>query len=412
MQRLEALISEARSLATGDPAAAQGVSGDRSLNPPGPGVPRPAGSEPLSADEAEVSRILQICNACRYCEGFCAVFPAMTRRLEFAKADVHYLANLCHSCGACLHACQYAPPHEFGVNVPKSMAEVRGHTYVDYAWPRPFGALYRRNGLTVLLALAAGLTLFFGLAIALAAPLFGAPLAGNFYAVFPHGLMAWSFGAVFLFDVVALGIGVGRFASDISTPPVTGVAAAEASRDALTLRYLGGGHGAGCNEESDAFTLRRRRFHHLTFYGFALCFAATVAGTFYHYVLREEAPYALSSLPVLLGSLGGVGLAAGSIGLLWLNLRRDPLHRDESQNAMDRGFIGLLLLGSVSGLLLLALRDTRAMASLLAFHLGTVMALFLTLPYGKFAHGIFRSAALLKWSIERRLPTRLRLGGD
>jgi ferredoxin len=67
----------------------------------------------LSAPEAEVGRQMLICNACRYCEGFCAVFPAMTRRLEFGKADIHYLANLCHNCGACLHACQYAPPHEF-----------------------------------------------------------------------------------------------------------------------------------------------------------------------------------------------------------------------------------------------------------------------------------------------------------
>jgi citrate/tricarballylate utilization protein len=72
-----------------------------------------------------VARQLQICNACRYCEGFCAVFPAMTRRLEFGKADIHYLANLCHNCGACLHACQYAPPHEFAVNVPQAMAQVR-----------------------------------------------------------------------------------------------------------------------------------------------------------------------------------------------------------------------------------------------------------------------------------------------
>jgi citrate/tricarballylate utilization protein len=38
------------------------------------------------------------------------------------------------------------------------------------------------------------------------------------------------------------------------------------------------------------------------------------------------------------------------------------------------------------------------------------MALFLTLPYGKFAHGIFRSAALLKWAIEKRQPTKLKLG--
>src|SRR5665647_1876489 len=119
-----------------------------------------AGGTPLSAAEAEVGRQLQVCNACRYCEGFCAVFPAMTRRLEFGKVDIHYLANLCHNCGACLHACQYAPPHEFAVNVPQAMAQVRGQTYADYAWPPAWGALYKRNGLTLVLALAAGLALF------------------------------------------------------------------------------------------------------------------------------------------------------------------------------------------------------------------------------------------------------------
>ncbi|MEA7187986.1 hypothetical protein ONJ45_27200, partial [Salmonella enterica subsp. enterica serovar Virginia] len=40
--------------------------------------------------------------------------------------------------------------------------------------------------------------------------------------------------------------------------------------------------------------------------------------------------------------------------------------------------------------------DTSGMGILLALHLGVVMALFLTLPYGKFAHGFFRCAALLK----------------
>jgi citrate/tricarballylate utilization protein len=114
--------------------------------------------------EAEVARQMQICNACRYCEGFCAVFPAMTRRLEFGKADVHYLANLCHNCGACLHACQYAPPHEFLVNVPQAMARVRLETYAEFAWPRAFGALYRRNGLVLSLALVAALALFLALA--------------------------------------------------------------------------------------------------------------------------------------------------------------------------------------------------------------------------------------------------------
>jgi citrate/tricarballylate utilization protein len=79
---------------------------------------------------------------------------------------------------------------------------------------------------------------------------------------------------------------------------------------------------------------------------------------------------------------------------------------------MDRGFIALLFFTSLTGLALLVWRDTGAMALLLAVHLGVVMALFATLPYGKFAHGIYRSAALLKWAIEKRQPNRLQLGDD
>ena len=67
---------------------------------------------------AEGERLMVICNACRYCEGYCAVFPAMERRLTFSEADMNYLSNLCHNCAECYYACQYAPPHEFAVNVP------------------------------------------------------------------------------------------------------------------------------------------------------------------------------------------------------------------------------------------------------------------------------------------------------
>ncbi|AMH43663.1 MULTISPECIES: tricarballylate utilization 4Fe-4S protein TcuB [Burkholderiaceae] len=364
-------------------------------------------AKPMSAAEGEVSRIMQICNACRYCEGFCAVFPAMTRRLEFGRADVHFLSNLCHNCGACLHACQYAPPHEFGVNVPKAMAEVRLQTYVDYAWPAGFGALYKRNGLTLALALAGGLALFLIMTMALKGSLLLPPLAGNFYAVFPHDTLALLFGIVFVFAMIALGVGVRKFWRNEEPGAMSAEAIGEATHDVLSLRYLGGGHGEGCNNADDAFSLARRRFHHLTFYGFMLCFASTCVATLYHYLLKLEAPYAISSVPVVLGSLGGLGLLAGPAGLLWLNLKRHPQHGDVAQKPMDRGFIALLLLTSASGLALLILRDTSMMALLLAVHLGIVMALFLTLPYGKFAHGIYRSAALLKWAVEKRQPSKL-----
>ncbi|MBI3532062.1 MAG: tricarballylate utilization 4Fe-4S protein TcuB [Burkholderiales bacterium] len=395
MQQLENLTREARALANGEVV---------------PGT-----------SEAEVARQLQICNACRYCEGFCAVFPAMTRRLEFGQADIHYLANLCHNCGACLHACQYAPPHEFAVNVPQAMARVRLSTYTDFAWPPSLGRLYQRNGLTVALATAGALAFFMMLTLWLKDTLWRVPASADFYAIFPHNLLVGLFAPVFLFSVLALALGVRRFwrevtpGRDYEAPAlgaIQGAAAAEAATDALRLKYLDGGHGEGCNNEDDAWTLWRRRFHHATFYGFLLCFAATSVATLYHYLLGWAAPYDLPSLPKLLGAAGGVSLLVGTAGLFRLNLRRHPQHGDAAQKPMDRGFMALLFFTSLTGLGLWGARGTAVMPALLALHLGVVMALFLTLPYGKFAHGIFRSAALFKWSLEKRLPSQLQLGDD
>ncbi|MEY4975607.1 MAG: hypothetical protein RIQ97_802 [Pseudomonadota bacterium] len=371
---------------------------------------RALGQGALGAEEAEVARQLTICNGCRYCEGFCAVFPAMTRRLSFESADIHYMANLCHNCGACLHACQYAPPHEFAINVPRAMAQVRGKTYADYAWPAPLGRLYRQQGLTLSLALAAGLALFIWLAAE-------APVgASDFYAIFPHNFLVSLFAPVFLFAVLALALGVRRFWRDIGPAttgaPLSAPAAAEATHDALRLKYLDGGHGDGCHNEDDAFTHSRRRAHHLTFYGFMLCFAATSLGTVYHYALGWVAPYDLPSLPKVLGAVGGIMLCVGTASLLRLKLRRHPLHGDPAQAAMDLGFIALLFLTSATGLLLWALRGHAQMALALSLHLGCVMALFATLPYNKFAHGIFRTASLLRYAVEKRQPNRLGLGGE
>ena len=398
MQSLEALTRDARALANGDvvPAA------------------------PLTGAESEVARQMQICNACRYCEGFCAVFPAMTRRLEFLKADVHYLANLCHNCGACLHACQYAPPHEFAVNVPQAMAQVRGQTYADYAWPPALGALYQRQGLTLSLALAAGLALFLVLGAMLQGggldALWGANLGANFYHLFPHNLLVGLFAPVFLFVVFALAMGVRRFWRDVtpatSGAPLSAPATLEATDAVLRLKYLDGGHGDGCHNEDDAYTLKRRRAHHLTFYGFMLCFAATSLATVYHYVFGWAAPYDLPSVPKLLGAVGGVMLMLGTAGLWHLNRTRHALHGDAQQKPMDLGFIALLFLVSSSGLALWLARSTPALALLLCLHLGAVMALFATLPYGKFAHGVFRTASLLRHAIEKRQPNPIGLGAD
>ena len=366
----------------------------------------------MTTPESEADRMLQICNACRYCEGFCAVFPAMTRRIEFTPSVVNYLANLCHNCGACLHACQYAPPHEFGVNIPQVMAQVRKETYMAYAWPKTFGSLYKKNGLLLSLVTAISICFFLMLSALLNGTLSSASADGNFYAVFSHNTLALMFGAVFSFSLLAITIGLIRFWCEITPGSISGNAVAEATHDVLTLKYLGGGHGEGCNNEDDAFSLWRKRFHHFTFYGFMLCFAATSVATVYHYVFYLHAPYSVTSLPVLLGILGGIGLLIGPAGLLYLNLRRNSAHGDASQKPMDRAFIALLFLISASGLALLVYRDTLAMALLLILHLGFVMALFLMMPYSKFAHGFYRMAALLKNAVEKRQKNCLQFGAD
>jgi citrate/tricarballylate utilization protein len=356
----------------------------------------------------EAARIMGICNACRYCEGFCPVFPAMERRFVFAETDLTYLANLCHQCQACYYACQYAPPHEFAVNVPATFAELRRQSWSDHAWPRQLAPLLARNGLWVSLATAASVALAL-IATALwvdADILFAAHEGpGAFYAIIPHELMVALFGGVFLFVVLAIWLAALGFARHIGAGapgPVERGDWTAAMSAAATLRHLGGG-GDGCTYPGERPANARRLFHHLTAYGFLLCFAATCAGTVYHYVFALEAPYGFASAPVVLGTLGGIGLVVGPAGLLWLRQRADPDPADPGARGMDIAFLVLLLLTSLTGLALLVLRTTPAMGVLLALHLAIVLALFLILPYGRFVHAVHRLLALVHDAREARL---------
>jgi citrate/tricarballylate utilization protein len=347
---------------------------------------------------------LTVCNACRYCEQYCPVFPAMEERMGFTRVDLSYLANLCHNCGECLYACQYAPPHEFGINVPRTLAEIRVASYEHYAWPAPLAVLFRSHSLLT----AAALVAIFSGAMLLLARSAGVPgrpaVAGDFYAVIPHGAMVALFGGVFAFVVLAIAFGIARFVRDARAvgasedPQPRTPATWRAVRDAVTLRHLHG-NGADCVSGEEERRPWRRWSHHLVLWGFLLCFASTTVAAAYHSVFGWVAPYAYASLPVVLGSLGGVMLLVGCGGLWALRSRRDSALGDPAQHGLDRSFIALLFVTSATGLALLMLRESWLMGWLLAVHLGAVLALFVTLPYGKFVHGLYRLAAL--WVYER-----------
>lgn len=332
---------------------------------------------------------MTICNACRYCEGYCAVFPAMEKRTQFGPAELGYLANLCHNCGACLPACQYAPPHEFGVNVPQTLAQIRGRTY---RLPAPW---------KLVLMLPAAIVAMFALMLVYAgtAGLF-ARHAGRFFDLFPHNLLILVFGIVTLAAAYHLVIRMRSYRAEMKDPAVTVRAIGRALHDAFTLVNLGGG-GEGCIVESERPSQIRRTFHHSMFYGFLACFAATVVAALYDNVLGWRAPYPVFSLPVVLGTAGGLAMLLGGGGLLVVRAKRDPALTDAGQRGNDVLFIAMLLLAAVTGLLLLVFRDTGAMGALLAIHLGIVFVLIWTIPYGKFIHAFYRLAALIRFAAEQ-----------
>lgn len=356
----------------------------------------------------EARRVMNICNACRYCEGFCAVFQAMEQRREFKEPDLDYLANLCHNCTACYHACQYAPPHEFAMNVPQALAVLRAQTYEKYAWPRPLGRLFANNGLVVSLVVCCALALVMLLSFTLQdSSILNAQHTGPgaFYRVISHDVMVGVAATTSGFSVLALLMGFINFWRQSMvgfTALFSPVALYKATKNAATLKYLGGGHGEGCNTEDASFSNQRRIYHHLMAWGFVLCFAATSTATVYEYLLGIMSPFPFFSLPVILGTIGGIGLLIGPAGLLWLKLKSDPEAMLVRQYGMDYGFLALLFFISLTGLLLLAFRETTAMGWLLAIHLGFVFGFFVVLPYSKFVHAIYRYGALIRFALEQK----------
>ena len=349
----------------------------------------------------EGQRVLTICNACRYCEAYCPVFPAMERHTSFESSDLTYLANLCHNCGECLYACQYAPPHEFGVNIPRTLAQIRVASYDQYCWPHFLGFAFRRSGIftaLIISLLASAIVACLAVALARAEPNYG---HGDFYAVVPHQAMMVLFGGVSIIVGIALSIGFLRLWRDLKggqRSVANRTSIVQGFRDALTLSHLDN-DGVDCTNAEETRSPFRRWFHHLTSYGFGLCFASTCVAATYHAFGWHE-PYPYTSLPVLLGTSGGLALLVGPIGLFAMQRRRDPALADPTQHGMEESFLALLVLTALSGLLLLILRDGAAMRALLIGHLGCVLGLFVTLPYGKFVHGIYRTAALVKYAAE------------
>jgi citrate/tricarballylate utilization protein len=354
----------------------------------------------------EVDRQLTVCNACRYCEGYCAVFPAMELRRRFETEDLIYMANLCFECRACYYACPYTPPHEYAINLPQVLSELRTETYSEYTAPRLLSRIFLGNQFLVALVIMLCVTFVIGSIVVVQGweVLFSsATEPGDFYEVIPHVAMVVPAMLLSGWWIVALGIGGVRFWRHMGMKPseaLDNAAFWRATRDAFGLEYQKGG-GDGCTYPDEKPTQARRFFHQSLVLGILFAFASTTVAAIYHNFFGQEAPYPYLSPPVMLGNAGGVLMVIGSVGLINLKLKADPEPAFRRMLSIDYAFLMLLFWTAVTGLVLMALRATNAQGLLLALHLGIVAALYLMLPYSKFAHVVYRYAALIRYQVER-----------
>lgn len=347
----------------------------------------------------EARRQAEVCNACRYCEGYCAVFPSLHDNRAFSDGDITQLANLCHNCRGCYYACQYTAPHEFDLNLPAALAEVRQDSWEDFAYPRPLAPAFQTNGMAITLVVVACFAVLFALASIL-----GRGDGAGFYAVMSHNLMVAIFAPTFVLPLLSIAVSLRRYWAATDGQTVTRAHITDAFKSAASMRNLAGGHGEGCNfEDEDRFTQARRTAHQMVLYGFALCFASTTSGTILHYIFDLPAPYGVFSLPKLLGVPGGLMMTFGAVWLIDLKRRADPALGAKSAASGEYAFIALVGFVGLSGLALYGLGQTALMPTLLALHLGAVLGFFLLMPYTKMAHGFYRLAALVR-DAQRKAP--------
>ena len=357
---------------------------------PPPSQQRAGTTASAAVDEAR--RQVEICNACRYCEGYCSVFPAMTLHRAFSDGEMTQLANLCHDCRGCYYACQYTEPHEFAMNLPRALAEVRVESWERFSWPNGIAKLFQTRGVALAGALVVAIIFMIGIAMALR-PANGA----GFYADISHAIMIAIFipASVLPFAIVAMG--VVRYWREVGGERVTLRHLRSALADAGKLRNLSGGAADGCNyEQEDRYTKARRWAHQGVMWGFLFCFASTLSGTVMHYGFGLEAPYGWLSLPKLFGVPGGILMTIGGIALIWLKLRADKSLGARAVWGGEMAFVVLLTSTAATGLALYWATGTPAVRPLLVLHLAAVLPLFLTLPYTKMVHVPFRFAALLR----------------
>jgi quinone-modifying oxidoreductase subunit QmoC len=320
---------------------------------------------------------------------------------------------LCHQCNDCSLRCPR------GARPGDVLAAVRQKVIEHYAFPSIMGRLVNSVRAIPLMLVLIPALLIAG-ALLVRGPIEAAldytdPHGHEFYAhFFPHWLLIAFYTSLTLLTFSGLIVGLFRFwggmkATDAALgkgEPVLGFVPSLIK--AVTAVFTHGRFG-NCTDQAP-----RKTAHFMAFYGFLALFIVTSWAVLDLYLMPligipARYPFGLMHPMKILANVGGILLIVGG-GKAILDRKNAPVDGNHQSTSFDWIFVWLLLLVGVTGFVVEVFRfvaegsaGAEAYAGGLAFpaygfyfvHLVLVFGLLVYLPYSKFAHIWYRTAAMI-----------------
>ena len=303
------------------------------------------------------------------------------------------------------------PPHEFAINMPQGLCQARFETYEARSVPKGTSSVFRRSRSFSAIVGILGITLMFVFASVIGNPsrLISAQLiAGSFYVIIPYlvivgaGLIVGAFVLLtYALELRSFLVSIEVKFRDFFKPKAFFLACA----DVLKHTWFRGG-GAGCNYPKEQGKYSFMSLHMMVCYGFLSAILTTILSAIYQDYLHILPPFAITTPPVLFGIAGGALMVVGTSVLLYYNAVSGKAPSLKMMLNLDTAFLITLDVTAITGFLVLSLRSTSIMGTIFLLHLGLVLTLFLTAPYGKFVHFFYRFASLVKNRVEELRTTK------
>ncbi len=330
-------------------------------------------------------RQLSICNACRYCEGYCAVWDAIEFKSILNEGDIYHLSNLCHDCRDCYYACPYnEPEHDFKLNIPKVLGQVRVETYKDNLKPRFFGFALEKP----ILVTATSTIIAVAISIAYAAFSFGVDSFSSLpmTTIIPISLFKPATILVYLYTITLWSWeGLAYWSKINQKERLSASGIGRGIRDAIFHKnFLGGGEGCKVPKLNSRYL--RVISHLLVFFGFI---TALVSISFYPDITGY---FALAYL------FGSCSVTIGTAGMIYIHLKESKRSRSDEQALIDYPFTILLFFAGITGIIVPLSLGTTLFNWNFIIHDALIMVVFLLAPFSKFIHPVFRIISLMKYS--------------